>query len=144
MRKIDIIVASEYADVCALWEASVRASHHFLKEEDIEFYRTELQRYLDVVDLVSVRDNDHTILGFMGTADDEIEMLFVHPDEMGKGIGSFLLEYALQTLNKTKVCVNEQNEKGLAFYKKHGFSVLYQSAFDSSGKAYPIMHLGLV
>jgi putative acetyltransferase len=37
--KIDIIHTAEYADVVGLWEASVRATHDFLKEEDILFFK---------------------------------------------------------------------------------------------------------
>ena len=33
--KIDTVTKSEYPELLNVWEASVRATHHFLKEKDI-------------------------------------------------------------------------------------------------------------
>lgn len=52
-RKIDIISKTEYQEVVNVWESSVRATHHFLKEEDIEYFKPLiLNTYLDAVDLM--------------------------------------------------------------------------------------------
>lgn len=57
------------------------------------------------------RTADIEILGFMRVSGDDIEMLFIDPDFMGKGIGKILLLHAINNLNVKKVDVNEQNEK---------------------------------
>lgn len=70
-----------------------------------------------------------------------IEMLFSHPDVMGKGYGSRLLRFAVEHKGVSKVDVNEQNQRALGFYQKHGFRVTGRDAFDGEGKPYPILHL---
>ena len=71
-----------------VWEAAVRATHHFLPEEDLQFYKRMLrEQYFDLVRLTCLRDGDGTVQGFSGTAEDRLEMLFVHPDCHGQGFG---------------------------------------------------------
>lgn len=92
-----------------VWEASVRATYHFLKEEDILLFKKLIpEKYLDAVCLYAVRDNMSKILGFLGVSDDGIEMLFIHPNARGKGIGKRFLDYAVNELHLRKVNVNEQ------------------------------------
>ncbi|WP_317130123.1 hypothetical protein [Flavobacterium profundi] len=55
--KIDNIEKVEYNEVVNIWEASVRATHHFLKEEDIQYFKPLiLNTYLDAVELKCVRN----------------------------------------------------------------------------------------
>ena len=141
---ISNISKDEYSDVIRLWEASVRATHHFLKEEDILLFKKLIfEKYLDAVRLYAIRDKSDKILGFLGVSDDEIEMLFIHPDSSEKGIGKTFLDYAVNELRLTKVSVNEQNEQALKFYLKYGFKIVSRSELDGTGKPYPILHLGL-
>lgn len=143
--KIDDIDKSEYKDVIKVWEASVRATHHFLKEEDIAYYKPLiLNTYLDAVELKCYRDKNCRILGFLGVADGNLEMLFIHPANRGKKIGKTLLEYAINSLNITKVDVNEQNEQAVEFYKYCGFVTKGRSELDASGKPYPILHMEFI
>lgn len=72
-----------------------------------------------------------------------IEMLFVHPDAIGKGYGRTLLQFAIKNKGLRKVDVNEQNQRALKFYQKHGFSLTGRDNTDSEGKPYPILHLAL-
>lgn len=141
---ISDISASEYKEVVDIWEASVRATHDFLKEEDIAYFKPLiLEHYLDAVQLKAWRDENNKILGFSGAADGNLEMLFIHPDSRGKGIGKALLEYSITNLNVTKVDVNEQNEQAVGFYLKQGFTQIGRSEKDPTGKPYPILHLQL-
>ena len=141
---LDSISKNEYPAVVELWEASVRATHHFLKEEDILYFKPLiLNHYLDAVQLSCIRDNTGVILGFQGVAEENLEMLFIHPDQRGKGIGKVLLEHAVKKLGITKVDVNEQNNQALGFYQHYGFEVISRSELDSSGKPYPILHMEL-
>ena len=143
-NKIDKIEKKEYENVVELWESSVRATHHFLKEEDIEYFKPLiLNTYLDAVELRCIRNNDKKIVGFLGVADQNLEMLFIHPEYRGKRIGKTLLDYSIDHLNVTKVDVNEQNEQAVGFYKHCGFETIKRSELDSSGKPYPTLHMEL-
>ncbi|TVZ16279.1 GNAT family N-acetyltransferase [Maribacter sp. MAR_2009_72] len=144
INKIDTIEKEEYKSLVELWEASVRATHHFLKEEDIEYFKPLiLNTYLDAVELRGIRNDDEKIVGFLGVADQNLEMLFIHPEYRGKKIGKTLLAYAIDHLEVTKVDVNEQNEQAVGFYKHCGFKTINRSALDSSGKPYPTLHMAL-
>ena len=144
MWEIDNIYKNEYQQVVELWEASVRATHHFLKEDDIEFFKPLiLNTYLDAVELKCIRNNDKKIIGFLGVADHNLEMLFIHPNFRGKGIGKILLIYAVDFLKVTKVDVNEQNQQAVGFYKHFGFETIKRSELDASGKPYPTLHMYL-
>lgn len=140
---IEVPVAADYPELILVWEASVRATHDFLQEEDIQFYKPLiLNEYLKAVDLYCVKNND-TIAGFMGLSESSIEMLFIHPDFRGSGIGKNLLQFAVNELKVNKVDVNEQNDQALGFYLKMGFKVVNRSELDGMGKPYPILHMEL-
>lgn len=142
--KIDTISKAEYPEVVVVWEASVRATHHFLKEEDILYFKPLiLNEYLNAVQLGCIRNTDKEIIGFMGVADRQLEMLFIHPEYRGMGIGKSLLTYSIHELNVNKVDVNEENEQAVEFYMHCGFEIISRSELDASGKPYPILHMEL-
>jgi len=142
--KIDDIQKSEYLQVIQVWEASVRATHHFLKEEDIIYFKPLiLNTYLDVVELKCVRNEQKEIIGFSGVAEDNLEMLFIHPDMRGKGIGRALLQYSIDKQGITKVDVNEDNPQAVGFYEKFGFRTYKRTDLDPTGRPYPILYMNL-
>lgn len=135
---------NDYETLTMIWLSSVRATHKFLSEEDIEFYQYRIPRnYMPNVELYAVRNENEELKAFIGLNDDMIEMLFVHPDEIGKGYGSMLLKFAIEEKGARMVDVNEQNHKALLFYQKHGFSIIGRDPVDGEGKPYPILHLEL-
>lgn len=141
---IDSPSREDYFQITELWEASVRASHDFLGEADIQFFKPLiLHEYLDAVDLYCVRNEQDKITGFIGLADDKVEMLFVHPSSFGKGIGRVLLEFAIHEKGVTRVDVNEQNPKAVYFYRYMGFDVTDRSETDGLGKPFPILSMKL-
>jgi putative acetyltransferase len=144
MKKISTVSKEEHDQIVEVWELSVRATHDFLLEDDFDYYKRMIKnKYLDNVQLYAVRNRVDKILGFMGVADDKIEMLFVHPKEMRKGIGKSLLGYAVNKLNIKKVDVNEQNKNAIKFYNKYGFITHEKTTKDSEGKNYPILKMKL-
>jgi putative acetyltransferase len=142
--KIETVDKSDYPEIVEVWEASVRATHHFLREEDIVYFKPLiLNTYLDAVEIRCVKAVDNRIVGFLGVAGENLEMLFLHPDYRGKGIGASLLHYAIHQQHITKVDVNEQNEQAVGFYKHAGFTTIGRSERDGTGKPYPILHMAL-
>ena len=83
-----------------IWELSVRHTHLFLSEQDIDALRPlVIQGMEHISHLLAFIDDHDQSLGFIGVQDNKIEMLFVEPAAMGKGIGKSLVAYAIQTLN---------------------------------------------
>ena len=141
---IDTISKVEYPQVVEVWEASVRATHHFLREEDINYFKPLiLNKYLNAVQLRCIRNKVKEIIGFMGVAEQNLEMLFIHPVYLRKGLGTNLLTYSINEFNVNKVDVNEENDHAVQFYKQFGFITVGRSELDSSGKSYPILHMEL-
>jgi putative acetyltransferase len=140
---ISSVGPEDYPRVVEVWEASVRATHHFVSESDIEIFRPLVFDELPHTDLASVRDANDLVVGFIGIAEGKVEMLFIHPDYRGQGIGRILLNYAITERGATTVDVNEQNDQALGFYLRMGFEVVDRSELDSNGKPYPLLHMRL-
>jgi putative acetyltransferase len=139
---ISPIHAADFPRVLEVWEASVRATHHFLTEADIQFFKPLVRDGLPhVPQLACVRDDEGQVAGFIGMEGDKVEMLFVHPAWRGQGIGRRLLAYAVGMCGATMVDVNEQNTQALGFYLQMGFEVVGRSALDSTGKPFPLLHM---
>ena len=145
MYKLDTPNKAEYNTLLEIWESSVRATHHFLKEEDIQFFKKIIQEkdVFSHVELSCVRDLKNNMLGFMGVSGENLEMIFIDAGFIGKGIGKMLLLHAIENLNIRKVDVNEQNESALKFYEHFGFKIISRSELDGTGKPYPILHMQL-
>lgn len=127
-----------------VWEASVRATHHFVREEDIQLFRPLVQSALPgITEIVCVRDEHGMAAGFVAVEHQKIEMLFIHPEARGQGVGKRLLDYAVDTFGAKRLDVNEQNEQALGFYLHMGFEVVGRSELDGTGKPYPILHMQL-
>lgn len=135
-------VAADYAALTELWEASVRATHHFLPEADILFFRPLVRdQFLGMVQLHALQDAEGRYHAFLGVLKGKIEMLFVHPESRGRGYGKQLLQFALTALNARELDVNEQNEQAVGFYLCCGFEVTGRSPLDGMGKPYPLLHM---
>ncbi len=141
--KIEPATPSDFPEIADVWEASVRATHGFLSEADIQDLKPLiLNEYLKAVELFCVRENEK-ILGFLGLSPEKIEMLFIHPDARGKGIGKRLVQFAIQEKAIQKVDVNEQNPQAVGFYEHVGFEVVSRSPLDPQGKPFPILSMEL-
>lgn len=126
----------------AVWEASVRATHDFLTESDIQFFKPMvLPGLLSLEHLLCVRDRQGTLVGFVGVANGKMEALFVHPTWRRRGVGRRLARHAVVELGATTVDVNEQNHQAVGFYRRLGFEVEGRSAVDGTGKPFPLLHL---
>jgi len=141
---VENVLPEYYTEMLAVWENSVRATHDFITEEDIEFFKPIIiEHAFPAVTLKCVKDENGSILGFVGIDDVKIEMLFVLNNTRGQGVGKLLLLYAINELNANRVDVNEQNPLAIGFYEHMGFKVVSRSALDEMGKPFPILHMKL-
>ncbi|UEQ03039.1 acetyltransferase [Halomonas profundus] len=142
--KIETVEKADHLKLLEIWEASVRATHDFLAEEDLqELKPLILEQYFDAIDLRCAKNGHGEIQGFCGVHDGNIEMLFIAPDARGKGVGAMLAANAIDEQGASKVDVNEQNVQALGFYQYIGFKVTGRSPVDGQGKAYPLLHMAL-
>lgn len=143
-KDISKVRLEDFPRVVEVWEASVRATHHFLAEADIQFIKPLIPDALShVAELSCVRDGAGQVAGFLGVEGGKVEMLFIHPVWRGRGIGGCLLRYAVNMLGARLVDVNEQNEQAVGFYLRMGFEVEGRSELDSTGKPFPLLHMRL-
>lgn len=142
--EISEIRPDEYDRAAALWEASVRATHAFVTEADLDVFRPLVRAaFPEIAQLAGLRGDDGLLIGFIGVADGNVEMLFLDPAYRGRGGGTLLLQHAFTHFAATSVDVNEQNPAAVGFYEHHGFRFVSRSTHDTTGKPYPILHLAL-
>ena len=128
----------------ALWERSVRATHHFLDDQAVVALRPLVAEELasNAVDWWVLESGAGVLMGFLGFARDAIEGLFIDPDRRQQGAGKTLVAHA-QSLaaGPLAVDVNEQNDAAVRFYTALGFTEVGRSATDASGRPFPIVHM---
>ena len=129
------------AGLLGIWEASVRASHHFLTEEDIRSLCPHAEEAIRQIETLWVVEYDDVRIGFMGIQSDKIEMLFLHPDYFRKGIGRMLIQKAVSEADVQYVDVNEQNPAAVKFYEKMGFRTFRRDSTDDQGNPFPILRM---
>lgn len=126
-----------------LWEESVRATHHFLMEEDIRKLVPFVREGLSGTEILAVAYNDDVPAAFMGIEANKIEMLFVAPTCFGEGIGRKLAELAIAQYGVCYVDVNEQNPQAIGFYRHIGFEVCGRTEQDEQGNPFPVLKMEL-
>lgn len=82
-------------------------------------------------------------VAFMGVNAPMLEMLFVAPDQRGKGVGKKLIRYGIDRLGVTRLAVNEQNPQARGFYEHIGFTVYKRTDRDEQGQPYPLLYMRL-
>lgn len=134
----------DYAELTQVWEASVRATHRFLQESDIQEIKSRMAgEYLPGVERLRCIREEGRIVAFIGLAGTHIAMLFVRPDRRGTGCGRRLVEEAVARYGARTVDTNEQNEQATGFYLRLGFAVVGRDERDDAGRPFPILHLAL-
>ncbi len=132
---------AEYPRLVAIWRSAVDATHHFLADADRADIESQLADVYFPAVRLTVAEIDGDPVGFAGTAGEHLEMLFVHADARGHGVGSALLQHVIAEQGIRLVDVNEQNEQAVEFYVRRGFVVAGRSELDEAGRPYPLLHM---
>ena len=125
-----------------IWERSVRATHLFLSDGEIENIKEYVPRALMGVENLTVAENeDGRPVAFMGTENGTLEMLFIAPEERAKGLGKRLLQHGMESYAVECLAVNEQNPQARGFYEHMGFRVYKRTNLDEQGNPYPLLYM---
>lgn len=96
-----------------VWENSVRATHLFLSDSEIQSIKKYVPQALnEVLHLLIAEDESGWPVAFMGVEAGSLEMLFIAPEERGKG-----------------------------FYEHMGFQVYKRTDLDEQGNPYPLLYM---
>lgn len=126
-----------------VWERSVRASHDFLAEEDIQKLIPAVREALEMIANFVVLYHGDDPVGFIGMEDRKVEMLFLAPEYWGYGLGALLINMAIKDYGCVFVDVNEQNPKARSFYTHMGFREYERTETDDQGNPFPIIRMRL-
>lgn len=123
-----------------IWERSVRATHLFLSDAEVNRIKEYVPRAFEGVEHLIVAEAEKPV-AFMGTQNGRLEMLFVAPEERGRGIGRQLLQYGVESYGVFEVTVNEQNPQAVGFYERMGFETYKRTDTDEEGAPYPLLYM---
>lgn len=128
-----------------IWEKSVRETHLFLPESEIQNIKQNFlpEALKNITHLIIAQDDERQI-AFIGIEGQKLEMLFVTPEYRGKGVGRKMIEYAIKHFSINELTVNEQNPQAKEFYEHLGFKVYKRSEIDEQGNPYPILYMKLL
>ena len=131
-------------ELLGVWERSVRATHAFLSDAEVQRIRGYVPQAIDAVEHLIVAETDNgSPVAFMGIQGGRLEMLFISPEERGHGIGTQLLKYGIERHGVTELTVNEQNPQAVGFYEHMGFKTYKRSDHDEEGGPYPLLYMRL-
>ena len=125
-----------------VWEGSVRATHLFLSDDEIKSIKEYVPQALNgIAHLMIAEDESGRAVAFMGIEDGSLEMLFIAPEERGKGLGKRLIQYGIENYAVERLAVNEQNPQAKGFYEHMGFQVYKRTELDEQGNPYPLLYM---
>ena len=125
-----------------VWENSVRATHLFLSDSEIQSIKKYVPQAInEVLHLLIAEDESGRAVAFMGVEAGSLEMLFIAPEERGKGLGKRLIQYGIKNYSVEKLTVNEQNPQAKGFYEHMGFQVYKRTDLDEQGNPYPLLYM---
>ena len=123
-----------------IWEQSVRATHLFLSDAEVKSIKEYVPQALKSVEHLIAAETEKPI-GFMGVQNGRLEMLFLAPEERGKGLGKQLLQYGIEEYGVVELTVNEQNPQAVGFYEHMGFEMYKRTELDEEGDPYPLLYM---
>lgn len=130
IRKLD---NKDVNRIMEIWLESTIKAHSFIEKEYWQSnYNTVKYVYIPIAETYVYEEND-VIKGFISIIDKEfIGALFVDNDYQGLGVGSKLINFALNKYDTLSLAVYKENFKSVRFYKKMGFEILSEEINEDS------------
>ncbi len=121
------ITAHEHVHATHVWKTSWESAgvghpNDLSFEQLLEKFKRELHANWDFF----VADRDGQIVGLLALKPDtnQLDQLFIAPEQQGRGMGLQLLDFAKQTLpNGMWLRTAELNKRAIQFYSSAGFSI---------------------
>lgn len=129
-------IEDDTEEVVSLWLEAARTSHDFLPASFWETAEKEIRTlYLPMSDEIVLHIDDATgrIDSFAAFADGYLGALFVAPAVQGRGLGSRMFRIARRMHPDLTLTVYKDNERAVAFYAKHGLTVLDERMNETTG-----------
>ena len=133
----------EFRELTEVWGRSVRATHGFLTEAEIRWIRGYVPHALAEVPYLVAAEEKGRYPVFLGASEGMLRMLFLAPEERGKGIGRQLLELGILKYGVRELTVNEQNPNAVEFYTRMGFVPYKRTETDEEGGPSPFRYMRL-
>ncbi|WP_239256787.1 GNAT family N-acetyltransferase [Listeria ilorinensis] len=131
----------DYPTIMTIWQASVAATHDFVRREDLAEIEKELPKYLPHLRVELWYSEEDELVGFSGMQDRQLEMRFLVTEKCHQGYGSEILKQLTKKYDLKTTDVNKANKPALKFYLKNGFQIVGESLLDGEGRPYPLFHL---
>lgn len=116
-----------------IWLTSTIEAHNFIPTEYWhKNYNTVKDVYLPIAETFIYEDEEN-IKGFISIIDNEfIGALFVHTEYQNKGIGTKLIDYAVDKYKALNLAVYKENQKSVQFYINRGFKIISEQINEDS------------
>ena len=101
-----------------------------LSQADIDKIEVVLPDYFQQVQLSMWLNEEQKCVGFSGTNQQTLEMLFIDPVYFRKGYGGEIIQKLIEQESIIFVDANKQNEGAVKFYQSQGFQVIGESKED--------------
>jgi len=135
-------LAADTGRLFDIWWDSVRATHAFLRAEDLDELATAVHALgLARLNTWVLQEDSAGAVGFIAMEGAHVVGLFLSSQWLRRGGGSLLLKHVREIHGALTVDVNQQNEAALQFYRARGFVVVGRSDRDRAGRPFPLLHL---
>lgn len=118
-------MASDAGDIASVFSLSVRLLTFLPMLHTVEQDRWFIENVILKECEVSVAERDGAIVSFLARDGEEIRMLYTHPDCVGSGAGSLLLEAVKASgIAALELWCFQANVRARKFYEARGFRVV--------------------
>jgi putative acetyltransferase len=124
---------SDHDDVMCVWEKASELAHPFLPKNFVEKERCNISIVCLPIMETWVAEHERHSVGFISLKRNEVKLLFVRPEFQRRGIGGALMKTVQDLYGDLDVDVFKANTIGCAFYKKHGFEMVYEKIHALTG-----------
>ncbi len=139
-RTIESAAQTDFLEIVDIWEASVRATHTFLSEPDIQELRPLiLNEYLMAVTLFCVRE-DGKILGFLGLSPTRSKCSSSGLTPAARESANNLFA-SPSTKKASAKSMSTNKTQAVGFYEHLGFATGGRSPLDPQGKLFPVLSM---